>query len=207
MIEGLKQELWRRWGTGIIPAEWDGAMYGGKKAGGGKCSQRFWEYLWLLDQLSGNESKVLDVGSGSHLFLPKLLRTQLAYVEAVDPYVLSDDLMDRKMDIASWLGQPDVVPSQYDCVTCISVLEHVLDQPAFCSDLDKLSSAKIIMTMELGQEPPLWNYQLTMKRLYASLDMFKTHYVTKMEMCPIWADNSSGGYWRPFGLVLFPNKG
>jgi len=57
----LKAELWRRFGAAEHPAEWDGRVYGG-----GKLSQRHWEYFKAIKSLDLTaEAVVVDVGGGS----------------------------------------------------------------------------------------------------------------------------------------------
>lgn len=61
ITQRLKQELWHRFGSKEHPAEWDGHVYGG-----GKLSQRFWEYFKAIELLSLDaNSIVLDIGGGS----------------------------------------------------------------------------------------------------------------------------------------------
>ena len=69
----LKQRLWQRFGTAAHPAEWDGLVFGG-----GKISQRFWEYFKVIEYLDvADGARVLDIGGGSPTtgvsFFPQLL--------------------------------------------------------------------------------------------------------------------------------------
>jgi SAM-dependent methyltransferase len=200
-MEMLKQSLWARWGSKEFPAEWDGIKYGG-----GKGSQRYWEYLWVLEQLTGNERRILDVGAGQTLFLPRLLRLSFPHVEAVDPDVPAEDTLHHRAELGDWLVRNPRAADSFDCVTCVSVLEHLRDPGVLFADLARFERARIIITLELGFHPPGFEYQLTMKEIYAGLARFGAHYLSKMETCPVWADNSKGGYWRPFGMVLAPKK-
>ena len=57
----LKKLLWERFGSADYPAEWDGRVYGG-----GKISQRWWEYFQAIEYLELYEGAVvLDIGGGS----------------------------------------------------------------------------------------------------------------------------------------------
>lgn len=185
----IQQRLWEWWGDPNHPAEWDG------REGGGKGSQRFWEYLWAIDNLPPS-TRLLDVGSGETLFFPALLRSGINHVYSVDP--ATDGLNHRRMTLEKFIEHGGTQP--WDCVTCISVLEHVEDKPGFCRALDSLK-APIILTCELSYEADV----VTMPMLYECLNQFKKHHITKMESCPVWADNSYGGKWRPFGIYLEVN--
>jgi|SRR6185295_491275 len=197
----LKSLLWDRWGTAEYPAEWDGQHYGG-----GRGSQRFWEYLWVIDQLSGHERHVIDVGAGPNLFLPKLLGEAFPRVEAVDPELRVRDARHHPCDLRGWVDRYPSEVSRVDCVTCVSVVEHVQDPGMIFTDLARFVNAKLIVTLELGFDPPGFEYQLTLRKLYAGLKCFESHYLSRMETCPVWADNSKGGYWKPFGMVLLPKS-
>lgn len=200
-MEQLKRSLWERWGNPEFPAEWDGTHYGG-----GKGSQRYWEYLWVVGQLSGKERRLLDVGAGQKLFLPRLLTGVLPRVEAVDPELPLEDARHHPISLGTWIGRnPGSVP-EFDCVTCVSVVEHLQDPREIFRDLARFKKARVIVTLELGFDPPGFEYQLTLQKLYQGLGCFQDHYLDRMESCPVWADNSKGGYWRPFGMVLEPKQ-
>lgn len=198
-MEALKQLLWKRWGSNEFPAEWDGIRFGG-----GKGSQRYWEYLWVVDQLDGNERKILDVGAGENAFLPRLLANAFEQVEAVDPALPTEDARNHRMDLGAWISQNPSRVGEFDCVTCVSVIEHLQNPNELFSALAHFAKAKILITLELGYEPPAFSYQLTMHKIYAGLNCFDSHYLTRLENCPVWADNSNNGHWRPFGLSLLP---
>jgi hypothetical protein len=185
----LQQRLWEWWGAPDHPAEWDG------REGGGKGSQRFWEYLWVINHLPQGV-RVLDVGSGETFFFPHLLRERDQRVVSIDP--ATNGAHHFSMTLEEFVT---FCTAPWDCVTCISVLEHVDNPTAFCRALDRLE-APIILTCELSYEHDM----VTMPALYACLNQFKNHHITKMESCPVWADNSYGGKWRPFGIYLERNQ-
>lgn len=97
---------------------------------------------------------------------------------------------------------PGLVPVSLDWVTCVSVLDHIEDKAGFCRDLDTLP-APIALTFELAYSADL----VTMLMVYDCLAQFQHHYLRKMEVCPVWADNSGFGQWRPLRLVLDMNRG
>ncbi len=89
-LRNLKAELWRRFGNREYPAEWDGRVYGG-----GKLSQRFWEYFEGVELLDPSpESVVLDIGGGSPVtgagFFSSLLASAVKKVLILDPNVAAD---------------------------------------------------------------------------------------------------------------------
>lgn len=184
----LKQLLWKRWGTAQHPAEWDG------REGGGPGSQRFWEYLWTIDQI-GSPQSVLDVGGGETQFFANLLSEIVPDVSIVDPLV--EPAPGRyRMNLEEFVFQGKA--RTYDKITCVSVLEHIDDKERFCAALDKLA-APIVLTFELGPGC------IEMPEMYRALKQFRQHHIAKMEACPVLADNSAIDKWRPLGIVLEPN--
>ena len=187
----LKKELWERWGSKEYKAEWDGNVFGG-----GKGSQRFWEYLWTLDKID-RPDKIIDIGAGKDLFLYKLfLKFPQIEAIAVDPEI-EDGYNQFSCNLKEFSKQRHM--HERGIITCVSVLEHVENKEEFCSMLDEFQG-KIIMTLELSVKQESENY-VTRKELYKCLDQFKKHHVTHMKSCPMFADNSDGT-WRPLGLVL-----
>lgn len=185
----LKQLLWERWGNAQYPAEWDG-----RDGGGGKGSQRFWEYLWAVHQLGDGLKSVLDVGAGSHAFFANLLRAANIHAEAVDPELEATELWMHKTRLEDFSEF-----GRFNWTTCISVLEHIDDKVAFCRALDRCGGP-IVLTFEYGEEC------VDNKSLTQCLAAFQRHHITRMEACPVYAENSSPLKWRPVGLVLALNQ-
>lgn len=168
-----------------MASEWDG-----RDGNGGKGSQRFWEYHWVIQQMPERHRYVLDVGSGETQFFPKLLKQVDLNVTMIDPAY-------DNTTIESYVkSKPDMLDT-FQWVTCISVLEHVGNKPNFCAALDLLD-APITMTFESGPGG------VEHKEMYRCFDAFTNHYLAKMELCPIWADNSAPDKWRPLGVVFLP---
>lgn len=196
----IKKDLWRIWGTANHPAEWDGFVFGG-----GRCSQRFWEYLFVIDNLPENLSEksiILDIGSGITKFLPILLRRHCRCL-SFDPFIAKDhedDILDSFRRES--LPLLDEYAKEIEAVTCVSVLEHIPDQEKFIATLDLVKSP-VIITFEFGSNPPAFEYQLTMQRIYSFTKEIKNHYVSRIEESPVLADNSIG-HWRPLGMVFLP---
>lgn len=190
MNTALLQRLWKRWGNPNYPAEWDGS--GGN---GGKGSQRFWEYLWTINQI-GSPQSVLDVGGGTLGFFSRLLKDHGCKVFVVDPLIDGDAVhgcFNRTIESVN-----PALFTQVDWITCISVLEHVDDKPAFCRALDAYD-CPIALTCEFGAGG------IDPKTFHRCMDSFQSHHITKLELCPLWAENSAIDKWRPLGVVLLPN--
>ncbi len=80
----LKAALWKSYGSSTTPAEWDGHIYGG-----GKLSQRFWEYQQTIELLElTRASVVLDIGGGSPAggagFFARLIAPYVKQVHVMD---------------------------------------------------------------------------------------------------------------------------
>ena len=130
-ITKLKAELWRRFGTPEHPAEWDGYNYGG-----GKLSQRYWEYFEALELLNPDRASViLDIGGGSPKtgvgFFSSLLSTVAQKMIIMDPNIQPTAVAPANIEFVR-------IPADYDSVkallashpeithiTSISVFEHV----------------------------------------------------------------------------------
>jgi hypothetical protein len=190
MKERLKNALWDRFGKPNFPAEWNGITYGG-----GKCSQRYWEYLFAIESLQG-ASMVLDIGCGKDGFLTNLLNEELDCV-GIDLEAPSEGSL-LQTNLNDFVNNNDTDLMMYDNILCISVLEHVDDIFQFITDLDKFYG-RIILTFELSLRAK--SDYISRRQMHRGLENFKNYYVTKMENCPIISDNSDLSF-RPMGLVL-----
>jgi hypothetical protein len=200
MKQNLQKLLWQRWGDKAHPAEWDGNVYGG-----GKVSQRMWEYFWAIDQMDNGFDwrKCVDVGSGPTQFFPNLLRADERVVTSIDP-AISTQNDDHGMNLSDWVMNNQNKALLYDCVFAISVLEHVPEneRARFMADLDKFANSAIVITMELGPKNGVWPpVRVDEFKFFSEM---KAHYPVKMEACPMWCENSNPTLWRPFGIVFHP---
>lgn len=194
MTTTAQQLLWESWGSSEHPAEWDG-----RDGNGGKGSQRFWEYLWALNQISYECFRLfVDVGAGHGCFFAELLSAFGCTVWRVDPLLPKNKIHHFPVTLREFVSDPQVIVAP-SFVTCISVLEHVADKPEFCRDLDQFQ-APIVLTFECGPGG------VEHKEVYRCLDQFKAHHAVRMERCPLWADNSDHDKWRPMGVVLECNR-
>src|SRR3954454_13472570 len=131
VTQRLKQNLWARFGTTTWPAEWDGHVYGG-----GKLSQRYWEYFQAAELLDlDRESIVLDIGGGSPItgagFFASLLATQIKKVIIIDPNVSASidcpsniEFIRRNASeeelLSIFIDRPEITH-----ISCVSVFEHI----------------------------------------------------------------------------------
>lgn len=196
----LKKELYSRWGDIKYPSEWDGNFFGG-----GKGSQRFWEYLWTIEQLNSSK-KIFDVGCGQSKFFPRLLEKNIAYVYACDPQIEYEKGRNTVYIKGTLEECFDKIPynNNFNTITCVSVLEHIEDHTLICKYLSKFTTSRIICTLEYGFTPRAFNYQVIPQVLYKFFSMMPNHYIEKMELCPVYCEDSHNGYWRPLGIVLDP---
>jgi len=131
VTSGLKAELWKRFGSPQFPAEWDGQVYGG-----GKLSQRLWEYNEAIELMNLNkDSVVLDIGGGTPEtglgYYASILITKVKKIIVVDPTVKNakSDLPNVVLvpELATYDSLKKVFNDHPDIthVTSISVFEHV----------------------------------------------------------------------------------
>jgi len=124
-------ELWRRYASPDHPAEWDGPHYGG-----GRLSQRFWEYLRAVELMNlDSRSVILDIGGGSPLtgvgFFSSLLSTQARRVIVMDPSIKAEALppdnveFDRSAATYDGLKALLVARPEVTHIVTISVFEHI----------------------------------------------------------------------------------
>src|SRR5512145_3221811 len=93
----IKKNLWKLYGTVEHPAEWDGIVFGG-----GKISQRFWEYFTAIEMLDLDKNAVvLDIGGGKGFF-----------AKVIAPFVKKVIILDKDQDpkISSFSGNITSVP-------------------------------------------------------------------------------------------------
>lgn len=197
----LLARLWTAFGSRETPSEWDGNSHGG-----GRLSQRFWEYHWALRQARlAPDSVVLDVGAGSTAFLPLLLVGEVAQVFACDPE-LPGDLPSAVTALREPLSASLLARAPFTHLLSVSVIEHLApDQLEEHLSLLGSVPARVVVTLEFGERPHGSN--LTLQELYRVGAAFPRHYCRTFELCPVFADNSYPGphpLWRPLGLVFDP---
>lgn len=133
----LKSELWKRYGSPEHPAEWDGNVFG--HMGGGKMSQRFWEYFKAIELLDlTQDSIVLDIGGGSPAtgagFLGEILAQQVKQVIVMDPNARGPAAALKNIECvrsnSTYAELKALLEARRDLthISCVSVFEHIEPQ-------------------------------------------------------------------------------
>lgn len=201
----LKAELWRRFGSPEYAAEWDGRVLGG-----GKISQRFWEYLKAIEYLEIDEnSVVLDIGGGSRAtrggFLANLLAERARSVIVMDPTI---GAAEGAPGVARGRGNPeflarsasyetlrDFLGSRPDVthISCISVLEHI--EPGARKGVIRavnefFKGDRFVATFEFHARTVFFRHQLTTRTMSEAFEPLTAFYLDRLEASPVWAENA-----------------
>jgi 2-polyprenyl-3-methyl-5-hydroxy-6-metoxy-1,4-benzoquinol methylase len=197
----LKAELWRRFGTPEVPAEWDGRVLGG-----GKISQRFWEYFKAIEYLEIDEnSVVLDIGGGSRAttggFLANLLAERARAVVVMDPTVGAVGEIRGPSNIeflarsASYEELRDLFTSRSDLthVACVSVLEHI--EPEARKGVVRavnefFKGDFFVATFEFHARTEFFKHQLTTRTMSEMFEPLTAFYPDRLEASPLLAENA-----------------
>jgi len=194
VTEQLKAALWRAYGNVNSPAEWDGNIYGG-----GKLSQRFWEYHQTIELLDLTpDSVVLDIGGGSPITGAGFFTTVIApYVKEV--HVLDVNIGEGKSHLPNIifhrnLGSYESIAQllkqnpQITHIASISVFEHIPDEIrcGMTRAINEFFKGSIfVATLEYHARNCYFEYQLTVKtlsKLFAPLERF---YPEKILQSPV----------------------
>jgi SAM-dependent methyltransferase len=168
--------------------------------------QRYWEYLWTLRNLPEGVASVVDIGCGdASLFTDILAAENYWQILACDPEALPETAHPaiRFFQAGAEEFVETIAPGQViDAVVCVSVLEHVEDRPGFCAALDKLN-CPILLTFEFCRDDSdMAHCLIPLGVLNQCLMRFERHYVSRMEQCPVYAENSRMGEWVPVAIRL-----
>jgi hypothetical protein len=199
ITEKLKQELWKRYGTQEHPAEWDGAVYGG-----GKISQRFWEYLQSIEYLGLKDSSVmLDIGGGSPItgagFFGDLVSGSAAKVVIIDPNIKEGPNKFKNIQFIRQNASYDNLKTLFKGnreithVSCLSVFEHIppegRDEIIKAID-DHFRGEVFVATLEYHSKTSYFEHQLTAETLSGLFKNFKRFYLTDFCSSPVWCTNA-----------------
>ena len=207
MKNRLLAELWSRYGTTEYPAEWDGNVYGG-----GKLSQRFWEYFKVLSLMDFRyDTSIVNIGGGSpktgRSFFSELLRSHIRTI-VIDPNAeISDqNAVRQKLSKQSIDKAFEICPGITDCIS-ISVLEHMKsdEQVDFCKILNQYDFRSIILTCEFHAKNRNTMNQLTTESLSKATAALTRYCPTAIEAAPIPCVNSFKGNcpaWMPLVVKL-----
>lgn len=194
----LKQELWSRYGTAEHPAEWDGNVMGG-----GKISQRFWEYFITLDMLDLPETGavVLDIGGGNG-FLAKVLTSAGVSVVVVDKANPIEGVMVENC-FADHDTLTDIIRRYHPThIACASVMEHASEDQQrgiFQAIEEKFSGEAAVFTFEFHETTRYFEQQITTKTMSNMVSPLRRYYLDRMERSPIYCINAVDR-WYPLAL-------
>jgi hypothetical protein len=200
VTDELKAILWKRFGTREYPAEWDGNVYGG-----GKVSQRFWEYFKTLELLElDKESVVLDIGGGSPEtgigFFSTIIRERVRQVLILDPCV-KEALGEGQGNVrfirrnADFEALSEVLRAHPEVthIACVSVFEHI--DPATREGITRAIDAEFkgrsfVTTFEYHSTEQYFPHQLTARTAHRLVAPFSRFYLKSFEQSPVLAENS-----------------
>ena len=195
----IKGDLWRMFGSPDTPAEWDG------RHGGGKLSQRFWEYFQCVEMLDLTpDSVVLDVGGGSPDtgigFFAQLLAPHVRQVHIMDTNVKYDPgrpnvsvhraLADRDNLAATLTAHPEI-----DRVVSVSVFEHIVPSTrvGIIAAINAHFRGDIfVATLEYHSQQVHFEQQLTARSLSELFEPMTRFHLEAMAQSPVHAENAFG---------------
>lgn len=194
----LKQELWKNFGSISTPSEWDGNVYGG-----GKISQRFWEYLKAIELLDlPSSAKVLDIGGGSPQtgmgFFANLLSKHCGHLYVFDPLVKKDVQNQKHVtfirenanyeNLSEFLRNHDITH-----ISCVSVLEHIESADRieiFKAINENFKGTNCVVTLEYHPTFQFFDHQLTTKSLSEMLSVVNNLYLDSIHKCFTYCENA-----------------
>jgi hypothetical protein len=212
----LKSSLWRCYGDPSYPAEWDGKTYGG-----GKLSQRFWEYHQTIELLElTSESVVLDIGGGSPVtgmgFFSRVISPHVKEVHIMDVNIGATNepagnvVFHRTLANYETLSKLLREKPQITHVACISVFEHI-PHDIRCGIIkainENFSGNTFVGTLEFHARDCFFEYQPTARTVSELYKPFTSFYLDKMSNSPVFGETSyqdvSFGYkvLRRLGLL------
>lgn len=201
----LKQELWRRFGRPEYPAEWNGIVYGG-----GKVSQRFWEYfigVQMLRLCPG--AVVLDIGGGSPVtggaFFTELIAGFVKHVIVLDPYAVASPNHVNVVPIArpaTYAEIQRVLATHPDVthVCSLSVFEHIdaaVREEIIRGVNDHFTGRTFVATLEYHSKKVFFEQQLTAQSLSSLFTGFTNFYLDEIQASPVWAEDAFSEDGRP----------
>jgi hypothetical protein len=177
--------------------------------------QRYWEYEWVLRTLQDlwkaeatDLNCIVDVGCGDTELFTSILATENRWkVVACDPEPAPEGLhptIDYRQQSAEDFCREVAPGLAIDAVVSVSVLEHCENRFAFCEALDSLP-VPILLTCEFCRDDSDMAHCLVpLSVLTRCIEHMPNHYLARMEECPVWAENSRNGEWRPLAMLFLP---
>ncbi len=205
VTQKLKAELWQRFGDSKYPAEWDGNIYGG-----GKLSQRFWEYFKAIELLELDEnSVVLDIGGGSPItkagFFASLLSTAVKTVIIMDPNIADNVGTSSNIQFISKDSDYDglckllIERPEITHIASVSVFEHIppdIREGMVRAIDENFAGNCFVGTFEYHAKKTFFEYQLTAGTASKLFGGFSNYYLDEMEASPVWCENAYDGIKR-----------
>ena len=202
LTQKLKAALWRCYGHPDYPAEWDGKIYGG-----GKLSQRFWEYHQTIELLELTpDSVVLDIGGGSPVtgagFFTRVIAPFVREVHVMDVSIGETKEAPSNVKFHRTLASYETLSKllgenpQITHVACISVFEHI-PHDVRCGMVRALnehfSGDIFVGTLEYHTKECFFEYQLITKTLSGLFEPFTNFYPDEIRKSPFWAEMAFRG--------------
>jgi 2-polyprenyl-3-methyl-5-hydroxy-6-metoxy-1,4-benzoquinol methylase len=201
VTRALKSELWKRYGSPEYPAEWDGSVFA--RAGGGKMSQRFWEYFKTIELLDLTpDSVVLDIGGASPAtgvgFLGEILAQQVKQVVVMDPNTrgpASAKNIECVQSKSSYAELKALLETRRDLthISCVSVFEHI--EPAVREGITRaineaFGGSCFVATFEYHAKVRLHEHYLTARSVSALFKPLTRFYLDEFVASPTHCENA-----------------
>lgn len=202
LTEKLKAALWQSYGHPDYPVEWDGNIYGG-----GKLSQRFWEYHQTIELLELTpDSVVLDIGGGSPAtgagFFTRVIAPHVKAVHVMDLNIgesktaASNIVFHRTLASYETLSKLLQENPQITHVACISVFEHI-PQDVRCEMVKALNEFfrgdVFVSTLEFHPKESYFEHQLVTRTVSNMFELFTLFYPDLIRKSPFWCENAFFG--------------
>ena len=213
LTEKLKAALWQYYGNPSYPAEWDG-----KILGGGKLSQRFWEYHQAIELLElTSEAVVLDIGGGSPAtgagFFTRVIALHVKQVHVVDANIGEQQaaapniIFHRSLASYESLAKLLTENPQITHVASVSVFEHIPHEVR-CGMVKALNEFflgnSFVTTLEFHPKDCYFEHQLTTRTLSGLFESFTNFYPDIIHKSPFWSENV---YRHTLGYRVFRRLG
>ncbi len=207
----LKKLLWERFGSADYPAEWDGRVYGG-----GKISQRWWEYFQAIEYLELHEGAVvLDIGGGSPAtglsFFPRLLAACDVRVIVLDTNFGDTPQVPANVTLIHGLADFETLTEVLQAhrpthISCVSVLEHASAEQQlgiFKAVETEFHGEHFVCTLEFHEKSKLMDNQLTTATLSTIVSPLTRYFLQDIAASPLNAVDAFQGevrLWYPLAL-------
>jgi 2-polyprenyl-3-methyl-5-hydroxy-6-metoxy-1,4-benzoquinol methylase len=191
----LKAKLWRSFGDKATISEWDGP-----NNGGGKMSQRYWEYFKSVEMLElTSDSIILDLGGGSPLtgagFFGLTMAPFVTAVHIMDVNISADASPLPNIFFHRYLASYETMKAFFQehaeitHVTCISVFEHI-DPPTRSGMIQAINEHFqgdiFVATLEYHPSTCFFESQLTARTLGEMVAPITHFYLDEMACSPLF---------------------